>query len=407
MNKMKHIFYVFMLSALFFCGECFAEDSWTVNTMTYGVSGPPAVAVDINNNPVAVFTETYPSSILYTAYQTDTGYQVKQDMNIPNASSPKIAITSNNELAVSFLKSGQLWYGSKSSWFDWVFSQVQASVAVADMALTTNDIPHIVYDYQKYIYHAFYDVHSQQWVKEQLSGFGNHSPSTVSIDIASDGKIMISCSENGNIRTAVYSDGFWNYLPLLSGGYYRADAAFTSDGLPAVAFEAPSQIVYAVYINDIIGWVETPVTTYVSRAFCSLAESSTGIPAIAYIDGDKLMYATNVAGGWTTVQIDEKSGYPDLIFDRNNKPLISYVGFDDCLGVPVIKLAGIGLEGFNIADLNNDKIVNFSDFAILAEHWMTTLPGPDITIGDFDQNAKIDASDLKWLSCYWLNYAGH
>jgi hypothetical protein len=107
------------------------------------------------------------------------------------------------------------------------------------------------------------------------------------------------------------------------------------------------------------------------------------------------------------VQIDEIGGYPDLIFDCNDKPLIAYVGFDDCLGVQVIKLAGIGLEGFNIADLNNDKIVNFSDFAILAEHWMATLSVPDKTIGDFDQNAVIDSSDLKWLGCYWLNTAGH
>jgi hypothetical protein len=265
--------------------------------------------------------------------------------------------------------------------------------------LTVNDIPHIAYIYQERIYHAFYDVHSQQWIEEELSGFGYHAFTTISIDAASDGRILISCSEESNIRTAVYSNGYWNYLPLLFG--YRADGAFTSDGLPAVAFES-SELTYAVYINEIIGWVETPVSTFVPWGYCSLAQSSTGVPGIAYIDNDKLMYATNIAGGWTTVQIDERGWYPNLIFDHNNKPLIAYSSYDYCLGTLVIKLAGISLEPFNIADLNKDGIVNLYDFAILANYWMTILPQPDLAIGDFDQNAKVDVLDLKWLGCNWL-----
>jgi hypothetical protein len=97
---------------------------------------------------------------------------------------------------------------------------------------------------------------------------------------------------------------------------------------------------------------------------------------------------------------------PNLIFDHNDKPLMVYDGYDECAGVQTLNIAGIGLEGFNIADLNNDKIVNFYDFAVLAEHWMTTLPEPDKTVGDLTGDAVIDAKDLKWLSCYWLNYAG-
>jgi len=399
---MKRVFCVFLFFAVFCC-DCLADDNLTINTIAYGIEGAASVAVDINNTPVVV-SRNYLQDLVFIT-QTPNGYETNSIPQTSNSRYPRLKVTSNNELALSFLKDGGVWYGSKSDWFDWVFSQVEdSSVMVADMVLTDNDIPHIVYDYQKWIYHSFYDVHSQQWVKEQLSGFDNHTFRTAAIDIDSEGRIMISCSEEGNVRTAIYLDGFWNYLPLLQG--YGADGSFTADNLSAVAFERSDQLIYAVYINDIIGWVENvvgpaslPITIPVS-----LAHSLTGVPGIAYIDNDdsKLMYATNVSGGWTTTQINEVCKYPELIFDHNDKPLIVYTNYDSCVDKPVIKLAGIGLEGFNIADLNNDKIVNFRDFAILADYWLTVLPEPDLTIGDFDQNAKIDALDIKWLSCNWL-----
>ncbi len=53
-------------------------------------------------------------------------------------------------------------------------------------------------------------------------------------------------------------------------------------------------------------------------------------------------------------------------------------------------------------DLNNDKFVNFEDFAVMAEYWMTVLPEPDISVGDFTLDAAVDFGDLKWMSCNWL-----
>jgi hypothetical protein len=395
---MKRIICVFLFGVIAVRGDCFA-DSWTINAIAYDIGRRATVAVDINNKPI-VASESYPQNLVLIR-QIPEGYEVNSIPQTSNGSYPKLKVTSNNELALSFLKSGQLWYGSKSDWFDWIFSQVQSSyVTIFDVALTANDIPHIAYNYQNWIYHAFYDVHSQQWVKEQLTGFGNHTFAAISIDIDLDDRIMISCSEGGNVQTAVYSDGFWNHLPSLSG--YRADCSFTADNLPAVAFERSSQIIYAVHINEVIGWAETSVATFMSRAYCSLAHSSTGIPGIAYIDDGALMYATNVAGGWTTIQIDEKGNYSELIFDHNDKPLIVYNSYDYCLDMPVLKLAGIGLEGFNIADLNNDKVVNFKDFAVTAEYWMAQSTPPDFLTGDLNKDGFVNNEDLRWLSCNWL-----
>ncbi|MFA6176740.1 MAG: dockerin type I domain-containing protein, partial [Phycisphaerae bacterium] len=155
--------------------------------------------------------------------------------------------------------------------------------------------------------------------------------------------------------------------------------------------------------NDVIGWVETPIEPATPQFKVSLAHNSTGIPGIAYTYIDKLMYATNIAGGWTTTEIDTAGYYPDLIFDRTDKPLIVYNSNDECLSLNVVKLAGIGLEPFNIADLNNDKAINFKDFAVMAENWMTILPQPDSSAGDFNRDATVDALDLKWLGCNWLH----
>jgi hypothetical protein len=445
MSKMRHIFCVFLLSVLFFCGVCFAEDAFTVNVVAYGTANSSTVAVDKNNSPVMVSAHIPGHEGLSIITQTPSGYEATDIPDTNYLTLPRLKITSNNELSLVYLKgishgfeppSFELWYGSKGSWFDWTPSKIEDStsfLARPDMDLTSNDIPHIVYyGGDGSIFHAFFDVHSGQWIKEKLTGFGSGVEfSNLSIEIVPDGKIMISASaDTHEVKVAVYSDGFWSYLPSLRGDPYiyiyiyiyiygylmMSSGSFTADSLPAVAFERSGQIIYAVYINDIIGWVETVVASVVppsssSHYSIALAHSSTNVPAIVYVDYRSLMYATNVAGGWTTTLIGEVGAVlgarPYLIFDRNDKPLMVYNGYDECADMPTLNIAGIGLEGFNIADLNNDKIVNFSDFAILAEHWMTTLPGPDKTVGDFDQNAKIDALDLRWLSCYWLNYAGH
>jgi len=50
-------------------------------------------------------------------------------------------------------------------------------------------------------------------------------------------------------------------------------------------------------------------------------------------------------------------------------------------------------------NLNNDDIVDFADFGILAINWLQTGAG---LAGDFDDNDTIDAEDLLVFSWYWL-----
>ena len=55
-------------------------------------------------------------------------------------------------------------------------------------------------------------------------------------------------------------------------------------------------------------------------------------------------------------------------------------------------------------DLNNDGIVNFSDFAIFAFYWMDdTCSEPDWCEGtDFDKSGAVDILDLAEFVEYWL-----
>jgi hypothetical protein len=415
---MKRICLIYLLLTWFF-SNCFA-DNWTINTIDYKIGGAPSIAVDSNNSPLVVHPRQMSGPLFLL--KPANGYDGNEILNTYNSTAQVLKVTTNSELVLAFLDTSnkKIMYCSKGSWFDWTFSEVALSDSLGiDMALSENDIPHIAYirivNGIFKVFHSWFDVQSSSWKHESLDGFGqiviNHPPD---IAAAPDGKLIISCTDYGmegsQMRVAVFSDGYWNYLPPIQN-FSPPNACFTPDGKPATAYIKNEFLYYAVYINDIIGWYETAICQAhpadPPKEIC-LAHSSTGIPGIAYvINNHELMYATNVAGLWTTVRIDQSGLLPDLLFDHNDKPLIVYISSDACIGRVILKLAGIGLEGFNIADLNNDKIVNFSDFAILAEHWMTALPGPDKTVGDFDQNAKVDASDLRWLSCYWLNYAGH
>jgi hypothetical protein len=55
-------------------------------------------------------------------------------------------------------------------------------------------------------------------------------------------------------------------------------------------------------------------------------------------------------------------------------------------------------------DYNDDALVNFADFAILAQHWRQTLvSGPNETRAlDLNADERIDVFDLALFSQYWL-----
>lgn len=346
---MKRLCAFIIITVGVFCWNCIADDGGTVNTVVYGTNNYPTIAVDVNNTPIIV-CENYPQN-LKLIKQTPTGYDVNVIPQTEGASYPKLRITSNNELALLFLSgSSTLKYGSKGDWFDWIFSQVQTGVSLrnpADMALTSNDVPHIACLYNNYIRHIFFDVHSQQWASENFGA--TYSPNYSSIAADSSGKILICYEDRRGINCILISNDNLIFLPTIQVGY-ATDCDFTADGVPAVAYVKSNKLYYAVY-DEAMGWMEAQVVQLVSSPVqpVVLAHSSIGIPGIAYIDNPKLMYATNIAGGWMTMTIDTVCKHPELIFDKNDKPLIVYEGTDNRFGwnLPVVKLAGIGLTNMN------------------------------------------------------------
>lgn len=50
-------------------------------------------------------------------------------------------------------------------------------------------------------------------------------------------------------------------------------------------------------------------------------------------------------------------------------------------------------------NLNNDQVVDFRDFAILAGNWLESGAALD---GDFDKNETVDFNDLEYLCYFWL-----
>jgi hypothetical protein len=55
-----------------------------------------------------------------------------------------------------------------------------------------------------------------------------------------------------------------------------------------------------------------------------------------------------------------------------------------------------------LANLNNDKIVNFDDYVIFRNDWISQV----CDRADFDKNGRVDSSDLSIFGSYWLEFDG-
>jgi hypothetical protein len=134
-----------------------------------------------------------------------------------------------------------------------------------------------------------------------------------------------------------------------------------------------------------------------------MAVNSNGSVGIAYagIDGN-LHYASNNTT-WTDVIVDESSpgaiNNPTLIFDNNDKPLICYYDRDTFWG-SAVKVAGIGIKKYRLADLTGDGEVNLDDWAILASQWQMT--GWYEHTADINRSGVVNAADLHIMAIQWL-----
>jgi hypothetical protein len=292
-------------------------------------------------------------------------------------------------------------FAAKSSWFDWTFS-IEMSESVANAAISDNDILHtVVWERYGRLYHQWFDPKSNTWIKHFIADNSIYP----SIDTYED-KVLISLYlYNRGYFVVLKEEDNYNYLQVLNDIDYPVSfkANFDNDGCPAVAYSKGENLIYTVYINDIIGWVETETDIdcdYVLR----LDHSSTGTPGIAYTNNGKLYYASNIAGIWTSVFIDRLAwGMPDFKFDKNDKPVIAYVGYDVGLHNSVLKLAGTDIPPYNIIDIDESNAVNFTDFALFVSQWgQSSDPQQERLSADFDGNGEVDQYDLRNFSCNWL-----
>ena len=70
-----------------------------------------------------------------------------------------------------------------------------------------------------------------------------------------------------------------------------------------------------------------------------------------------------------------------------------------CLGVCGLALADGTLDPNLYPNLNGDEIINFADFALMANNWLLTGSG---LVGDFDDSNSVDYNDLSSIANYWL-----
>jgi hypothetical protein len=402
---MKGFVYISVLFLL--CGACWAED-FTVNIVGTGHYGFHSLDVDGNGEAV-ILKSVGPDHPLYFLRESDHFDPVELPDSL-DGEYPSVDITSNNETAVCYVRNNTLWYGQKGSWYEWTNSMIPGSTgaAVPVMKLGPGDVPYIAYASipGNNLMCCHFDVQSGQWVHE----FVMNTPQVIFrpfIDIADDGRVMVGISDMGynKTRVAIKVDGGWTYLPFIEG--IRADGEFTSDGKPSAAVMDGNMLYYGVYINEIIGWERSTVENmYSNNFYVTLGQSSGGKTGLAVINfsTQTLTYHSNT-GGWTTTVIEDYGALtvPELVFDNDDKPLISYGGHYECMGTLVTKLAGVGIDYFSMADLDYDAKVDLHDYSIFAENWLGESYGEESLLsGDFDGNGIVDLYDFKWFLCFWM-----
>lgn len=319
---------------------------------------------------------------------------------------PYLAIASAGDFALSLgLGTGpSCVFGSKADWYDWSYSLLPAG-RVCAMTLSGNGKPHLLINNAGLLYYVSYDIQTGQWTQELLDT--SVSVWLAGIDCTDDGRVLaVYCKSPISFFIAVREKGGWTSLPTLSSRWLRG--SFLPDGMIAAAYLSQDNSVnYAVYPDVQIGWVITP-TGATSGIVTALDHNQNGVAGIAYfkIEGNiyQLYYATNIGGGWTHTPVDKTLSSPEhrirLAFDNTGKPLLAYLSPTSYL--PVLKLAGIGLEPYCVSDINRDGRVDGGDFVILSQNWMHEIPQGQSCPADINRDGEVNQEDLYELAALWL-----
>lgn len=135
------------------------------------------------------------------------------------------------------------------------------------------------------------------------------------------------------------------------------------------------------------GWASTSLT-YSTRAFAYYQARET---VYAGTEGQGVYYTLDGGSSWHRLN-DGLECLKVLSMGLDSENGWLYAGTD-----------GGAVWRLGIVDVNNDGMINFSDYAVFADNWMNTCSAPDWCRGcDLNSSGAVDLEDLLNLAGHWL-----
>lgn len=163
----------------------------------------------------------------------------------------------------------------------------------------------------------------------------------------------------------------WDTINLFKGEYYD---------LRAIAIDTHGNV------DDSPNVVSVIVIESVSHQSCDFSEDG----VINFTDFALL------AMNWLRADCNEDNNW----CDQSDVDHLGSVSLDDLL---FFSANWLWKEPEKTPDLNNDRIVNFMDFAVFSNNWMSDCIDPEWCHGcDFDESGQVDFVDFEFFAQHWL-----
>ena len=208
--------------------------------------------------------------------------------------------------------------------------------------LDADNQPHLVYSYKTDdfdpYYSAMYAVRQNQiWIRTPLEGiYAGYDPGSLILDDQDRAHLFYTAENDGaHLMHATNSSGAWQTETLNdSGQFYLVRAAIDTGGHFHLIFEQVFDDYYTLlYATDAAGaWVTVQIDGPAPYGYSySLALDGADLAHIAYVDKDtdQLKYAVDQSGTWVTEVVPTDSGVydADLAVDAPGYAYIAYWTF--------------------------------------------------------------------------------
>lgn len=397
---------IVVLCAFVLCGSVAVNGQFVnrfVDVFDPGSDKLISLAFDGDNAALVAYRKGY---TIRVGRVVDTGYAFDTLPGYPSESFVNLEVTAYNEWWMTIGPKDVFEFAAKSDWFDWTYQVGTIEGTAVRTALSDNDLLHVAAIDGGHVYHLWFDVKSNRWLRHPVGLWSGYAAPPPSIDTHA-GKVLLSCRDfhtNSANRIVVKENDNYTALPDFETQPLYFQAAFDANSRSTVVYIASGKLVYAVYIDG-IGWVKSP-TSLACDAVLGFDHSSDGMPAAVFVNDGTLYYADNAEGIWTAVLVDADyidNSYYEFRFDRDDRPVVAYGAYDTGLGRSVLRLAGTHIRPHNIADLNGDGVVNYHDFARFAAQWKRFAnPELDTLEADFNRDGLVNIDDLRFFAANWL-----